>query len=605
MAVQNYTMHIQLSDGTQQDVTFAAPQGPQGLPGPEGAPGAPGATGPTGPAGPAGATGPRGTGILKTTTAPSSYTTETGGFTPTYRIALSTVKSESGVSEVLVGDQIRYSYYLYPVGYVDSSYVYLGARVSIRGSSGAAGAAGSDANVTAENIRTALGYTPMNPDDAFATRQDVTPDYTNQMDVYGYTVGKYVTGTGAIADNANSVASGFIPVKSGDVIRIFDPGRTTFNTTLTFALYKADKAEGTGLGKTVANIQSDSTQYGTLTTDGQTATWTLENVGYYYWRDFAWMRLTLFSADAIVTVNEEITESVKEQYVLRSDVKVGKDSLDFDLSGKPLAGKTIVGFGDSIFGYVRDSTSVLSYVAEKTGATVYNVGFSGCRMATHPTNGYAAFSMWALAKAIADNDWSTQDAQASSGSAYFPECLALLKSIDFNAVDMVVIHYGTNDFAAGNPGVKLDNASDPDDYSTLCGALRYSVEKMLSAYPHLQIFVSLPCYRYWPDSGAYPETYTNYHGLHMSDYVDALRATAAEYNLPVIDGYYGMGVNRYNVATMTSDGTHHSQIGRQRLGELIGGYLSGRQTSGKSGMDTDAVNALIASAIGDAIGGSY
>ena len=91
-----------------------------------------------------GATGQRGTGILKITTAPSSYTTETGGFTPTYRASLSTVKTQSKVNEVLVGDVIQYSYYQYPVGYVDSSYVYTGARTSIRGSTGAAGAAGAD-----------------------------------------------------------------------------------------------------------------------------------------------------------------------------------------------------------------------------------------------------------------------------------------------------------------------------------------------------------------------------------------------------------------------------------------------------------------------------
>ena len=36
----------------------------------------------------------------------------------------------------MVGDQLRYSYYLYPVGYVDASYAYLGTRVSIRGSTG-------------------------------------------------------------------------------------------------------------------------------------------------------------------------------------------------------------------------------------------------------------------------------------------------------------------------------------------------------------------------------------------------------------------------------------------------------------------------------------
>ena len=84
-----------------------------------------------------GSDGERGTGILNITTAPSSYTTATGGFTPVYRIDLSTVRTQSGVSSVFVGDQLRYSYYLYPVGYVDSSYVYLGTRVSLRGSTGA------------------------------------------------------------------------------------------------------------------------------------------------------------------------------------------------------------------------------------------------------------------------------------------------------------------------------------------------------------------------------------------------------------------------------------------------------------------------------------
>lgn len=86
-----------------------------------------------------GETGERGTSILKVTTAPTSYTTETGGFTPTYRLALSTALSQSKVDEVLVGDTIMYSYYHYPVGYVDASYVYLGARNSVRGSTGSAG----------------------------------------------------------------------------------------------------------------------------------------------------------------------------------------------------------------------------------------------------------------------------------------------------------------------------------------------------------------------------------------------------------------------------------------------------------------------------------
>lgn len=89
--------------------------------------------------------GERGTGILKVTTAPSSYTTEVDGFTPIYRIALSTVLSQSGVSEVKVGDTIMYSFYQYFVGYVDASYAYIGkSRTSIRGTTGATGATGAD-----------------------------------------------------------------------------------------------------------------------------------------------------------------------------------------------------------------------------------------------------------------------------------------------------------------------------------------------------------------------------------------------------------------------------------------------------------------------------
>ena len=90
-----------------------------------------------------GSTGERGTGILKVTTAPSSYTTAIGEYTPKYRIALSTVTSQSGVSEVLLGDVIQYSYYQYLIDYLDSTYAYISAtRTSLRGSAGAAGTDG-------------------------------------------------------------------------------------------------------------------------------------------------------------------------------------------------------------------------------------------------------------------------------------------------------------------------------------------------------------------------------------------------------------------------------------------------------------------------------
>lgn len=123
-------------DGGSNTVTFSDGKTLTVKNGSKGSTGTPGSNGKDGQDG---SDGQRGTGILFITTAPSSYTTATGGFTPVYRVALSTVKTQSKAAEVLVGDTIAYSYYHYPVGYVDTSYVYLGTRKSIRGATGTAG----------------------------------------------------------------------------------------------------------------------------------------------------------------------------------------------------------------------------------------------------------------------------------------------------------------------------------------------------------------------------------------------------------------------------------------------------------------------------------
>ena len=85
----------------------------------------------------------------------------------------------------------------------------------------------------------------------------------------------------------------------------------------------------------------------------------------------------------------------------------------------PLEGKNVVVFGDSLIGLYRGDTSATTHLATVTGATVYNVGFGGCRMSTHPTHGYAEFSMWALADAVATGTWTSQDQYVSQGSDYF------------------------------------------------------------------------------------------------------------------------------------------------------------------------------------------
>lgn len=104
----------------------------------------------------AGEGGQRGTGILKVTTAPTSYTTAAGGKNPIKRMSLSTIKTQADVAEVLVGDLISHSYYLYHVYYLDATYAYMDVSQSIRGATGAAGktpVAGTDYYTAAEKTQ--------------------------------------------------------------------------------------------------------------------------------------------------------------------------------------------------------------------------------------------------------------------------------------------------------------------------------------------------------------------------------------------------------------------------------------------------------------------
>ena len=404
----------------------------------------------------------------------------------------------------------------------------------------------------------------------------VLPAYTNLIPISTDASGTVLNGVGYEAGalhsdgsvvSASSFTSGFIPVKKGDVVRIKDPGAANFSLDNAVALYKADKAVSASIGKYIHGMQSNAA-YGSLTISGDVLTWDTSSISYYFWQDFKFLRVTTSSADSIVTINEEIKDSAQTVMRLRPTVKVSKENLDFAVNEPMLAGRKIVVFGDSLIGMTRDQTSVTAYAAEYTGAKVYNVGFGGCRMAKHPTNGYAAFSMWALADAVSTGNYSTQEAQAPSGSDYFASQLDVLKSIDFASVDAVVIHYGTNDFAANVP---LDDVANLLSTDTVCGALRYSIKKLLTAFPKIKIFVSLPLYRTWNGVGA--ETYKNSLEKTLPEYDSAMKTVAEDHNLPTIDGYKRLGVNSINSSAYLSDGTHLNDFGRRQFGELIGGHL--------------------------------
>lgn len=279
----------------------------------------------------------------------------------------------------------------------------------------------------------------------------------------------------------------------------------------------------------------------------------------------------------ISPVTQPSADEIDYTYEYSEGGETGKITITAE---KKLTGKVVVNFGDSIFGKRRPPEDISTKLAYLTGATVHNCGFAGVHMSNHWATTYNAFSMCNLVDAIVSKNWTSQDTAVADTSSnavpsYFSEGLGILKELDFSKVDIVTIAYGTNDFTSGDT---LDNSENAYDKESFAGALRYSIEKLLTAYPNLKIFICSQTYRFWmDDSYVFTEdsdTYQNVNGVKLTDFVAKTEEIAKEYHLPFIDNYYGLGFNKFNRTVYfrnsqgaVTDGTHPNAVGCRLIAE--------------------------------------
>lgn len=239
-------------------------------------------------------------------------------------------------------------------------------------------------------------------------------------------------------------------------------------------------------------------------------------------------------------------------------------------------GKVCVCFGDSVTGNMASPYDYPTILAEETGMTVVNGGFGGCRMTdTHPTAAYAAFSMVKLADAVDTGDWSLQDTNVSglSTTTHGVEHLAALKDVNWSKVDFVTIAYGTNDIQSA---IGIDNSSNPLDTTKYLGALRYTITKILTKYPHIKMLLLTPIYRYWNDDDIDSDSKMFNGGTqHFTEWGDGLLKVAEEFKIPAVDMYRTLGFNSITRVHYfpANDGTHPNAKGLALMGGKIAAKL--------------------------------
>lgn len=236
------------------------------------------------------------------------------------------------------------------------------------------------------------------------------------------------------------------------------------------------------------------------------------------------------------------------------------------------SGEVCVCLGDSITGGFEPPSDYTTVIANKTGITTVNAGFGGVRISSHPYPEIDAFSLYRLADAIATDTWTLQDENISklplenSAARY-----AALRAVNWSEVDYITIAYGSMDISGQ---VQMDNEYDPKSVNTVLGALRYSLERIQSTYPHIKILVLTPIYRYWIDEAKDSDQMV-FAGHSYTDYIDGIISVAEEYKIPYVDMYRTLGINSVNRLYYfnENDGVHPNANGLTRMGERIASAL--------------------------------
>ncbi len=272
----------------------------------------------------------------------------------------------------------------------------------------------------------------------------------------------------------------------------------------------------------------------------------------------------------VVSTNEGYSYKDGYERMSKNVVEYGYaiEDLERNVVRKFTDGEICVCLGDSILGINDPPADYATVIAEETGLETVNAGISGVRISQNPNAGMDAFSLYRLADAIVTGDWSLQDANVSSlPLRNTVNRYEALKAVDWSKVSVVTMGFGTMDISGA---AVIDDPADPKSTNTVAGALRYSLDRILTAYPHLKVMLLTPIYRHLTDEdkGCDEVLFGSYS---YDDYCDAIISVAEEYKLPYVDLYRTLGINSVTRSYYFNpdDGTHPNDKGIKRIGVRV------------------------------------
>lgn len=259
-----------------------------------------------------------------------------------------------------------------------------------------------------------------------------------------------------------------------------------------------------------------------------------------------------------------VTLSTAEQAILQEDVVI-----DLKQEGaKPLSGKNIVVFGDSIWNTYRNPTGIAYQVAKETGATIYNCAINGTRASTDDET-VDVNNNW-YSKSLSTMIYIMMGIVKPEDQIKGEYAIRVVDKIDWDTVDYVLISYGIQDYLFN---ARLE--SEEGDYyglNTYMGALRHAALRIHERYPDLKIVYLAPTYC---DIWVGPEDCTNHDAGHgtLLDYIESMKISAVQTESYFVDLFQEMGISAMNATEYMEDSIFLNEEGRSKYAEIVANSL--------------------------------
>lgn len=241
---------------------------------------------------------------------------------------------------------------------------------------------------------------------------------------------------------------------------------------------------------------------------------------------------------------------------------------------------TILCLGNNPFSDERGENGLAAKIGEKTNATVYDCAFpnssAACKYPMYnPEYTKDHFNLYYVVECFRNNEFTAINSIAGDEpDPRYQEAVDVMKTVDMDKVDIMVIMYDSTDYNNGTPS---DNPENPYDVTAFTGGLRTSLNNIQATWPHIRIFVMSPTYaQYMDDEGRlYNGTTKDLGNGTLNHYLVKEVDAAMDCGVSIIDNYFGT-INEDNYEEYMTDYMHYNDAGRDILAERIANIINNR-----------------------------